>query len=103
MTHSAPVDLTTTTVSRSGRSEITSSTCCLTGMNLPFRRAPSGMISALARETSIRSRTAVGSEAAEDDGMRRADAGAGEHGHDDLGNHRQVDADDVTLAESPAP
>ena len=62
MTQSAAVDLTTTTVSRSGRPEITSSTCCLTGMNLPFRRDPSGMISALARETSIRSRTAVGAK-----------------------------------------
>ena len=62
MTHSAPVDLTTTTVSRSGRSEITSSTCCLTGMNLPLRRAPSATISALARETSSRSRTAVGAK-----------------------------------------
>ena len=59
ITHSTPADRTTTTVSRSGRSEITSSTCCLTGMNLPFRRAPSGRISALARETSSRSRTAV--------------------------------------------
>ena len=38
-----------------------------------------------------------GSEAPEDDGVRRADAGTGEHGHDDLGDHRQVDADDVAL------
>jgi hypothetical protein len=29
--------------------------------------------------------------------VRRADAGAGQHGHDYFGDHRQVDADDVTL------
>jgi len=29
--------------------------------------------------------------------MRRADAGTGEHGHHHLGDHRQVDADDVAL------
>jgi len=29
--------------------------------------------------------------------VRRADAGAGQHGHDHLGDHRQVDPDNVTL------
>jgi hypothetical protein len=37
----------------------------------------------------------LGAEAAEDDVVRRADARTGEHGHDDLGDHRQVDTDDV--------
>ena len=36
-------------------------------------------------------------EAAEHDVVRRADPGAGQHGHHDLGNHRQVDADDIAL------
>ena len=39
-------------------------------------------------------------EAAEDDVVRRADPSAGEHRDDDLGNHRQVDADDVALADA---
>jgi hypothetical protein len=37
----------------------------------------------------------LGAEAAEDHVVRGADARAGEHGHDDLRDHRQVDADDV--------
>ena len=37
-------------------------------------------------------------EAAEDDGVRRADPGAGQHGHHDLGDHREVDPDHVALA-----
>jgi hypothetical protein len=36
-------------------------------------------------------------EAAEHHVVRRPDPGAGEHRHHDLGNHRQVDAYDVTL------
>ena len=32
--------------------------------------------------------------------MGRADAGAGEHRDDDLGDHRQVDADHVALADA---
>ena len=39
----------------------------------------------------------VGREAAEDDVVRRADPRAGEHRHHDLGDHRQVDPDDVAL------
>ena len=37
----------------------------------------------------------LGGEAAEDDGVRRADAGAGEHGDRQLGDHRHVDGDAV--------
>ena len=33
----------------------------------------------------------VGAEAAEDDGVRRTDAGAGEHGDGQLGDHGHVD------------
>ena len=40
-------------------------------------------------------------EAAEHHVVRRADPGAGQHGHDDLGDHRQVDADHVALADPP--
>ena len=39
-------------------------------------------------------------EAAEDDVVRRADARAGEHRDDDLGDHRQEDPDDVALADA---
>ncbi len=39
-------------------------------------------------------------EAAEDDVVRRADARAGEHRDDDLGDHRQVDPDDVALLDA---
>ncbi len=39
----------------------------------------------------------VGGEAAEDDGVRGAEARAGEHGDDDLGDHRHVDRDPVAL------
>ena len=37
----------------------------------------------------------LGGEPAEDDGVRRADAGAGEHGDGELRNHRHVDGDAV--------
>ena len=39
----------------------------------------------------------VGGEAAKDDGVNGADAGAGEHGHRRLGDHGQVDANPVAL------
>ena len=40
----------------------------------------------------------LGGEAAEDDVVRGADARAREHRDDDLGDHRQVDPDNVALA-----
>ena len=40
-------------------------------------------------------------EAAEDDVVRCADAGAGQHRHGDLGDHREVDPDDVALPDAP--
>ena len=39
-------------------------------------------------------------EAAEDDVVRGADPSAGKHGHHDLGDHRQVDADHVSPADA---
>ena len=77
------------------RSPISSSTSCLMAAVLPLRRAPSTVISALASETSMRSLHRLDGEAAEHDVVRRADARAGEHRDDDLGDHRQEDPDDV--------
>ena len=45
---------------------------------------------------------AVRREAAEDDGMHRADPGAGQHRHRGLDDHRQVDADPVALLHAEA-
>jgi hypothetical protein len=45
-------------------------------------------------------RQRVGREAREDDGMDRADPGAGEHGIGRLGDHRQVEDDAVALADA---
>jgi hypothetical protein len=44
------------------RPAIASSTACLTGAVLPRRRAPSAVMSAVACDTSIRSRTADGAK-----------------------------------------
>ena len=41
-----------------------------------------------------------GAEAAENDGVDRADAGAGEHRGDDFGGHAHVDGDAVALADA---
>ena len=45
----------------------------------------------------------LGGEAAEDDRVRGADAGAGEHRDGGLGDHRQVDRDGVTCADPEVP
>ena len=42
----------------------------------------------------------LGGEPAEDDGVRRADAGAGEHRDRQLGNHRHVDGDPVAAPDA---
>jgi predicted amino acid racemase len=76
---------------RHGRSGITSSTLLLTGAVFPVRRDEEvrvGELHALAY--------GLGSEACENHAVRRADASTGQHGHDDLGVHWQVDADDIT-------
>ena len=46
----------------------------------------------------MRSRTASAEKPPKTTLCGRADARAGEHRDDDLGDHRQVDADDVALA-----
>jgi hypothetical protein len=43
---------------------------------------------------------ALGAEPAEHHAVRGADAGAGQHGHRGLGDHRQVDVDAVALADT---
>ena len=77
---------------------MTSSTVSLIGAVLPLRRAPSTVISVLASENSIRSLTDSALKPPKHDVVDRADARAGEHRHRDLGDHRQVDRDDVALA-----
>ena len=47
-------------------------------------------------------REGLGREAAEDDRMDRADAGASEHRVRSLGNHRQVDGDAIALLDAVA-
>ncbi len=42
----------------------------------------------------------LGGESAEDDGVRGAETGAGEHRDSGLGDHRQVDGDGVALADA---
>jgi hypothetical protein len=42
----------------------------------------------------------LGGEATEDDGVWRADAGAGEHGDGEFGDHAHVDGDDVALLDA---
>src|SRR5690606_8097695 len=44
----------------------------------------------------------VGAEAAEHHRVGRADAGAGQHGDGQLGDHRHVDADAVALGDAQA-
>ena len=56
-----------------------SSTALLIGAVLPLRRAPSTVIRAFASENSMRSLDGLWREAAEDDVVRSADAGAREH------------------------
>ncbi len=50
----------------------------------------------------MRSRRRIGGEAAEDDRVDRADAGAGQHGDRGFGDHRQVDGDAVALRDAQA-
>src|ERR1019366_6476966 len=58
ISHGVPLLLTTTIFSSVSRSPITSSTRSLTAAVLPLRAAPSTVISTLASENSMRSRTA---------------------------------------------
>ena len=67
---------------------------------MPPRQAPSPVIIAVTPQSSDPVAHRVGGEAAEDDGVRRADAGAGEHRDDDLGDHPEVDRDAVALPDA---
>ena len=84
------------------RSPITSSTRSLTGARLALAGG------AVDRDQHLRLGELhplahrLRGEAAEDDVVRRADPRAGEHRDDDLGDHRQVDPDDVALAARPS-
>ena len=71
------------------------STLALSGTTLPRRQPPSAVMSSLQPASLMRSRMAVGGEAAEDDRVRGADARAGEHRDGQLGDHRHVDGDAV--------
>jgi hypothetical protein len=42
----------------------------------------------------------IGAEPAEHDGMDGADAGAGQHGDGELGDHRQIDGDSIALLDA---
>ena len=79
---------------------MTSSTFSLIGAVLPLRRAPSTVISDLRLGELDALLDRLGAEAAEDDVVDRADARAGQHRHRDLGDHRQVDRDDVALGDA---
>ena len=76
--------------------------CCNASSTLtlrPFGFAPP--VAAVGGDDQLRLRVVdavgerLGGEAAEDDGVRCADAGAGEHGDGELRNHRHVDGDAV--------
>ena len=69
----------------------------LDGGGLAAPPAPSVVMSALASRDLHPLPHRGRREAAEHHVVRRADPGAGQHGHHDLGDHRQVDADDVAL------
>ena len=78
-----------------GVEAIASSAWCLRPTCLPRRQPPSAVISTFAPASLMRSASASAREAAEDDGERRPDPGAGEHRDRQLGDHRQVDRDPV--------
>ena len=71
------------------------STFCLSGTILPAPPAAVGGDDELGLGVVVAVGDGVGAEAAEDDRMRRADAGAGQHGDGQLGDHRHVDGDAV--------
>ena len=90
------------TFSTVGVSASASSTFSLSGTTLPRRQPPSAVMQSLAPQSLMRSRSASAREAAEDDGVRGADARAGEHGDGHLGDHRHVDGDRVARLDAEA-
>jgi hypothetical protein len=55
----------------------------------------------LAVESTMRSASESAREAAEDDGVDGADAGAGQHGDGQFRDHRHVDGNPVALLDTP--
>ena len=76
------------------------STFALSGMRLPPRTPSSDGDHDGRCAVCDPARERVRGEAAEHHGVDRADAGAGEHRHRSLGNHRQVDRDPVALLDA---
>ena len=91
----SPTRWTTSTCSMVGVWATASSTAGLRAAGLPRRQPPSAVMTSLAWASLIRSASASAREAAEDDRVRRADPGAGEHRDRQLGDHRHVDGDPV--------
>ena len=77
-----------------------SSTAGLSAAGLPRRQPPSAVMTSFASASLIRPRQRLRREAAEDDGVRRADPGAGEHRDRQLRDHRHVDRDPVALLDA---
>ena len=84
---------TTHVLHASATSATASSAVCFSGTVVPRRHASSCVISDLAPHVLQPAGERVGGEAAEDDRVRRADAGAGEHRDRRLRDHAHVDAD----------
>ncbi len=77
-----------------------SSTAGLSGETAPRRHPPSAVTTSFAPASSMRGAEALRAEAAEDDGVHRADAGDGEHRDDGLGDERHVDDHAVALLDA---
>ena len=72
-----------------------SSTAGLSAAGLPRRQPPSAVMTSFASASLMRSGERLGGEPAEDDRVRGADPGAGEHRDRQLRDHRHVDRDAV--------
>ena len=78
-----------------GVSARASSTAGLSAAALPRRQPPSAVMTSLRLGVVDAAAERLGREAAEDDRVRRADPGAGQHRDRQLGDHRHVDGDPV--------
>ena len=94
---SLPVRRRTTQRFTPGAASIASSATVLSGTVEPRRHASSCVISTSHFMSFIRSGERVGREAAEDDGVRRAEPRAREHRHRQLRDHAHVDRDRRSL------
>ncbi len=73
------------------------STLCLSGTIAPRRYPPSAVMMQVAPRVVRAILDALRAEAAEDDGVNRAEPGAGQHGDGRLGDHRHVDEHAIAL------